>query len=165
MPEIPIDDSRLNEVIDALRVRFPESLLDISYEKEELRLFVKSEDLVALLTLLKFDLDFSALVDIVALDRLESRNEEEKRFRLLYQICNVRGRVRLHLVIDVGEDEPAPSVVAIYKSANWAEREIFDMFGIVFEGHPALARIYLPEEFEGYPLRKDFPLEGKEGGI
>ena len=68
------------------------------------------------------------------------------------------------MAVDVGEGESLASAVPLYRSADWAEREAFDMFGVRFEGHPDLRRIYMPDEFEGHPLRKDFPLAGRNGG-
>jgi len=69
-------------------------------------------------------------------------------------------RMRLRLKVRVGEGEEVDSVTSVWRSAGWAEREAYDMFGIVFKGHPDLRRIYMPEDFEGFPLRKDYPLRG-----
>jgi NADH-quinone oxidoreductase subunit C len=88
-----------------------------------------------------------------------------KRFSVLYLLYRFPEACRIRIALDLDEAEPVESIVPIYRAADWAEREIFDMFGIVFNGHPDLRRIYLPDEFEGFPLRKDFPLEGKTGGV
>jgi len=92
-------------------------------------------------------------------------SEPPKRFSILYQLYRFPEACRIRISVDLAEAEPVDSVVPVYRAADWAEREIFDMFGIDFTGHPDLRRIYLPDEFEGFPLRKDFPLEGKTGGV
>ena len=165
MLERPIENPILAGSFDALRGRFPESLLGASYERDELRVTIRTEDLVPVLSWLKSERNYKALVDIVAVDRLNASGENGRRFRLIYQVCQFPDHTRLHLVIDLEEGKTVPTAVTVYKAADWAEREIFDMFGIRFEGHPDLRRIYLPDEFEGHPLRKDFPLEGRADGV
>ena len=90
----------------------------------------------------------------------------EERFLVVYQLTSFKNKERLRLKVKVdGSDPVCPSIVSVYKSANWYEREAFDMFGIDFEGHPDMRRIYMPEEYEYYPLRKDFPQMGVPGSI
>ncbi|MGZ5495774.1 MAG: NADH-quinone oxidoreductase subunit C, partial [Candidatus Aminicenantales bacterium] len=84
---------------------------------------------------------------------------------VVYRLFKFPGAVRARLAVEVGDGESLPSAVPVYRAADWAEREAFDMFGIPFEGHPDLRRIYLPDDFEGHPLRKDFPLAGRTGGL
>jgi len=91
--------------------------------------------------------------------------EGRKRFSVLYQLYRFPGFQRVRLAVDLDDGETVDSIVPLFRSADWAEREIFDMFGVDFAGHPDLRRVYLPEEFDGHPLRKDFPLGGKTGGV
>jgi NADH-quinone oxidoreductase subunit C len=102
-------------------------------------------------------LRFSFLSDVVAVDRFPM----EPRFEVSYQLLSLDRQERLRLKVRLaGLDPVIPSVTPIWPTANWHEREIFDLFGIRFEGHPDLRRILMPDEWEGYPLRKDYPVEG-----
>ena len=132
----------------------------------QLRLDIPPESITAVLAELK-SLGFDLLVDVTCVDYLQYRaergNEPEGRFGLTYLLANTitaeRVTVRAYL-----EDEDTPnvaSVVSMWEGANWLEREVYDMFGIHFEGHPDLRRILLPEEFAAHPLRKDYPLQGR----
>ncbi len=101
------------------------------------------------------ELDFSLLSDLTAVDY----RGRTPRFEVVYQLNSLAKRHRLRVKVGVPEDDATiPSATAVWRSANWAEREAYDMFGIRFEGHPDLRRILLYPEFEGYPLRKDYPL-------
>jgi NADH-quinone oxidoreductase subunit C len=165
MAERPADDTALRDEERVLRDRFPESVGGASLEKGELTVQVRRDNLLGILRFLKSERGFTSLTDVIALDLLRSSGEAGSRFVLLYQLTNFAARIRLRLRVEAGADETAPSAVPVFKSADWAEREIFDMFGLRFEGHPQLHRIYLPDEFEGHPLRKDFPLEGTGHGL
>ena len=101
-------------------------------------------------------LGFTQLSDVTAVDY----PEREKRFEVVYQLLSVTKNQRLRLIIAVDEGDIIQSVVPLFQSANWAEREIWDMFGIFFAGHPDLRRLLTDYGFEGHPLRKDFPLTG-----
>jgi NADH-quinone oxidoreductase subunit C len=90
----------------------------------------------------------------------------KKRFCVAYNLLSFKTHHRLRLKVFTEEKEPSvPSVTGVWKTANWHEREVYDMFGIIFEGHPDLRRLYMPEEFAYYPLRKDFPLMGIPGSL
>ena len=90
----------------------------------------------------------------------------EERFVVIYQLTSFKNKERLRLKVKVDGDNPVcPSITSVFKAANWYEREAYDMFGITFEGHPDMRRMYMPEEYEYYPLRKDFPLMGVPGSI
>jgi NADH-quinone oxidoreductase subunit C len=160
MPEELTDQPELRGVAEALRERFGDAAGAAAFEKGELSVPVGLADLAAAVEFLKTAHGFNALDDMIGLDRHPAAGEGRKRFAVLYQLYRFPGRLRVRLVVDVGEGQAVPSIVSLFKSADWAEREIFDMFGIVFSGHPDLRRVYLPEEFTGHPLRKDFPLEG-----
>jgi len=102
-------------------------------------------------------LRFSFLSDITTVDRYPI----EPRFEVNYHLLSIERRERLRLKVRVPGNEPVvPSVTPVWPTANWHEREIFDLFGIRFQGHPDLRRILMPEDWEGYPLRKDYPVEG-----
>jgi len=97
---------------------------------------------------------YEMCVDVTAVDYLEER---EPRFEVVYNLVSIQHRSRLRLLLAVEGDEPhLTSVTPIWPGAGFAEREVYDMFGIVFEGHPDLTRILMPDDWEGYPLRKDF---------
>ena len=110
---------------------------------------------------------FDMLADETAVDwstwqRETGLTPPEKRFSLYYHLYSLKTHARLFLEASLGEKQVAPSAASVYASANWAEREIFDMFGIRFSGHPDLRRILLSDDFEGYPLLKEFPVHGRD---
>ena len=100
---------------------------------------------------------FTFLSDITAVDKFPI----EPRFELNYHLLSLERRARLRLKVRVsGQDAVVPSVVSVWPAANWHEREAFDLMGVRFEGHPDMTRILMPDDWEGYPLRKDYPVEG-----
>jgi NADH-quinone oxidoreductase subunit C len=105
---------------------------------------------------LKADAGFDLLIDHTAVDY----PDRAPRFTVVAVLENLSTHERLVVRTRVGEDEPVPTLTHLYRSADWAERETYDMFGIPFAGHPDLTRIYMPQEYEGWPMRRDFPLEG-----
>jgi NADH-quinone oxidoreductase subunit C len=165
MPDAAADRPDLRRALDALSTRFPGRVLSTAVEKGEVSVRVEKAGLGDLLRALKEDLGFIALEDIIVLDNLRTAGQGYPRFTVLYQLYSPGGYSRIRLAVDVGEDEVVDSAVPTFRSADWAEREAFDMFGVRFEGHPALRRIYMPDDFEGHPLRKDFPLGGRDRGV
>ncbi len=122
--------------------------------------FIKSEGIVPVAKALKEDptLKFDFLNDLTAIDWL---GKKEPRFEVLYILKSSSNRhFRIALKVPLEEGEAIPSLVSVFKEANWPEREVFDLFGIEFVGHPQMDRIVLPDNFQGHPLRKDYPLEG-----
>jgi NADH-quinone oxidoreductase subunit C len=102
-------------------------------------------------------LGFTFLSDITVVDRFPL----EPRFEVNYQLLSIEGKQRIRLRVKLAGKEPSmPSITPLFPTANWHEREIFDLFGIRFEGHPDLKRILMPDDWEGHPLRKDYPTEG-----
>jgi NADH-quinone oxidoreductase subunit C len=102
-------------------------------------------------------LSFNLLSDITCVDRFPA----EPRFELNIHVVSIRGRSSLRLRVRIPSDSPVvESLIPVWSGANWMEREVFDLFGVRFEGHPDLRRIVLPQDFEGYPLRRDYPVEG-----
>ena len=130
----------------------------ISIFRGEITIRLPLEQLHRALTRLKDETGgaFTQLSDITAVDF----PERPERFELIYQLLSVKWNQRVRLITSLGEGAIAPSVTALFTSANWAEREIWDMFGIFFDGHGDLRRLLTDYGFEGHPLRKDFPLTG-----
>ena len=125
---------------------------------DQLYLNINSDNLIDVLVFLKNStfLKFRQLVDITAVDY----PEENERFKLVYLLLSHEFNARIILTYSINENEVIPSVTEIFPSANWMEREVFDMYGIKFKDHPDLRRILTDYNFKGFPLRKDFPLTG-----
>lgn len=149
----------LQDAYNALQNTFKDSILESKFEKE-LSIKIKMEDLLFIVRFLKSEKGFNALNDIIGLDNLSNIAEGQKRFSIVYQLYKFPDFQRIRLAVDLNEGESMDSITSVYKGADWAEREIFDMFGINFIDHPNMRRIYMPDTFTGFPLRKDFPLEG-----
>jgi len=127
----------------------------------QLRLRIPADELQSLLTALKQRYEFDMLIDITCVDYLNYRGATD-RFGLVYVLLGTESNERLIVRTYLNEpDLTVPSAVPLWESANWLEREVFDMFGIRFAGHPDLRRILLPPEFASFPLRKDYPLQGR----
>lgn len=146
-------------ILEKLKASFPGGVEGGEEFRGDLTIHVKKEEIVNVCQFLRDDpeLAFDLVVDICGVDMYRP----EGRFEVVYNLYSLKNKryVRLKVVID--EDNPVvDSVVSIWSGANWHEREAYDMFGITFHGHPDLRRMYMPEEYEHYPLRKDFPLMG-----
>ena len=124
----------------------------------ELTLLAKAEEIGRLLAYLRDDprCQFTTLIDICGVDY----PERAKRFDVVYHLLSMRLNKRIRIKIQTDEQTPAPSLVSLFAAADWFEREAFDMYGILFDGHPDLRRILTDYGFQGFPLRKDFPLSG-----
>ncbi len=109
------------------------------------------------------EISFEQCRDVIGADRFAKKN----RFEVIYSLYSLKYRDRIFVKVIIADNRKpeTPTLTGLWKSVNWYEREAYDMFGIVFTGHPDLRRIYMPEEFEYYPLRKDFPLMGIPGSI
>ena len=146
--------------IAALRARWPAAVGAVAENRGQRRVTVERAALVEILTFLRDDpvLRFDFLVDLTAVDELPS----VPRFRMLYVLRCMARREELVLQCAVPEDDcKVPTISPLFRCANALERECYDMFGIHFEGHPDLRRILMPEMFTDFPLRKDFPMQGK----
>jgi NADH-quinone oxidoreductase subunit C len=145
--------------IAALQQVFPD--LTASHFRGQTRVVVPLASLHPVLKTLKEPLGFDLLVDITCVDYLFYR-DAQNRFGLVYLLANTETSERITIRTFVDDPEPtAPTVVDLWKGADWLEREVWDMFGIRFEGHPDLRRILLPDAFTAHPLRKDYPLQGR----
>ena len=141
-------------VVEKLDGRVRDSL--IAYG--ELTLSVEPGDIVDVLTFLKSDAQcqFFAFIDISGADY----PAREKRFEVVYHLLSPRQNQRIRVKVATDEETPVPSVSDVFPAANWYEREVYDLYGVLFTGHPDLWRILTDYGFEGHPLRKDFPLTG-----
>lgn len=147
------------QMIDQLRQSFHG--LAVSDFRGETRLIATAAGHYDVLRALKESHGFDMLVDITCVDYLNYRNAKD-RFGLVYLLANTETNDRVTVRCFVNDPEPVvPSVVGLWAGANWLEREVWDMFGIRFAGHPDLRRILLPEEFTAHPLRRDYPLQGR----
>lgn len=146
-----------NRTVSKLRERFPEATLSTRSFRNETTLLVRPGDIIRICRHLKEDpgLLYDFLSDLTAVDRLG----DHPRFEVVYHLYSLQYKWRIRLKVPVEEGEAVPSVTAVWGAANWHEREVFDMFGIGFDGHPDLRRILMPEEWEGCPLRKDYPVQ------
>jgi NADH-quinone oxidoreductase subunit C len=139
-----------------------EGVFSTSRFRDNLRLFVPPERLLDLLGVLRDQCGFGLLAELGGADYLGYPGPTRARFEVHYVLRNLE--TSEWLVVKAGVDEPdpsLPSVVPLWEGANWMEREVFDMYGITFAGHPDLRRILMPEEFTAFPLRKDYPLRGR----
>jgi len=148
----------LNELGAHIEARRPDCVLSWVVAQDELTLQASAASLVSFVEFLKSDRNcrFSTLVDITAVDY----PEREARFDVVYHFLSMYENQRIRLKVAAREDDMLPSITDIHPSANWFEREVFDMFGILFKGHPDLRRILTDYGFRGHPLRKDFPTTG-----
>lgn len=143
-----------------IRMKFADTIEEIIEAIGEVTIIAKREGLVELMTYLRDEpsLRFNYLSDIGGVDLGEFASP---RFAVAYQLYSLDHNHRLRVKIFLEEDDATvPTMWNIWKASNWLEREIFDMFGVSFEGHPDLRRILMPADYEGYPLRKDFPIKG-----
>jgi NADH-quinone oxidoreductase subunit C len=114
------------------------------------------------------DLQFDLLVNVTAVDYMDTEfmNRPDERFEVVYHLLSLKTKNRLRIKVAVGEKDPkVDSVTSVWAGANFMESEVWDMFGISFTGHPGLTRILMYEEFKGFPLRKDYPVQGKQPRI
>jgi NADH-quinone oxidoreductase subunit C len=149
----------LSELSARLELRHPDAVVSSIIAHGELTVTLQPGFLVRVVDYLKTDGNcrFSSLVDITAVDLPE---RSHARFDVVYHFLSMYQNHRIRLKIAVREEEMVPSITALHPSANWFEREVFDMFGILFSGHPDLRRILTDYGFRGHPLRKDFPTTG-----
>jgi NADH-quinone oxidoreductase subunit C len=145
-----------NPLVDELEKRFPGATSNAVIFRNQPSIVVAKDSLLAVCDFLKGDEGgtYTLLTDETAVDY----PKREKRFEIIYQLYSFKQNHRLRLKVLAAEGEPVPSVCGIWPTANWLEREVFDMFGVQYEGHPNLKRILLPEDWVGYPLRKDYDI-------
>ena len=153
-PPPPVQVPLENELTRRYRERFGSPILDAIEDRKQAILIV---DIAQFLEIARYSRDtekFDLLEDYTAVDW----PRREKRFDLVAQLYSFPNNVRLRLKTAIGADQTADSLTSVWPVANWLEREIFDLFGIAFQGHPGLKRILLPDEWQGHPLRKDYDI-------
>ena len=164
-------------VVNALKEKFSDALGEVVEFRDQLIIWVKPEHIVALCTFLRDAPQFryTFLSDVSGLDRLTMEQESIRsgqgaeamagalRFVVNYQLLSMQNKHRVWLKVGLPAENPTiRSVTSVWTTANFHEREVYDLFGIKFEGHPDLRRILLPDDWQGYPLRKDYPFEPEE---
>ena len=151
-------DTALNELSDAIGQGLPGSILGIAMAFGELTLVAKREDIVAVARFLREaeTWRFISIVDICGVDY----PERIERFDVVYHFLSPTRNIRVRVKISTDEDTPVPSITGVFRGADWYEREAYDLYGILFTGHPDLRRLLTDYGFDGHPLRKDFPTTG-----
>lgn len=150
--------AKLKELDNVMQEKFANKIASSNYNFGELTITIDKDILLEVIAFLRDDSRylFRQLSDITAVDY----PEREHRFTLVYQFLSLSSNLRIRIKTEISENYVVPSVFNYYSNADWLEREVFDMFGIYFSDHPDLRRILTDFGFEGYPLRKDFPLSG-----
>ncbi len=163
-----MSEDRQPLVVQKVQEKYSDAILDVSDIRGELTLVVRKDIIYGLMAFLKNDseLAYNFLADVTAVDYSVMEDVLMKydyaRFMVVYHLLSTETKERLRVKVPVREKELSiPSMASIWKVANWLERETYDMFGITFEEHPDLRRILMPDDYEGYPLRKDYPLRGR----
>jgi len=151
-------DENLNELAEQISSGLGDAIVGVTVTNGELRVDARADRIVQVMTYLRDNsgCQFKGLMDVTAVDW----PARSPRFDVVYHLLSIRLNQRVRVAVTTDEETPVPSVSEVYSVANWFERETWDMYGIMFSGHPDLRRILTDYGFEGHPLRKDFPLTG-----
>jgi NADH-quinone oxidoreductase subunit C len=149
------DNLRERAVAAAVEAFDADAIQGGKYDREELTLDIAPAKIASVCGFLKYDQKFVRLSSVTAVDRYPA----EPRFEIVYHLHSIERNERLRLKAKIAGEE-IETVTTVWRGANWYEREVFDLFGIRFTGHPDLRRIMMPDDWEGYPLRKDYPITG-----
>jgi NADH-quinone oxidoreductase subunit C len=136
------------------------AISDAKFDRDELTIWVDRAFIREAVALLRDPTDLMLRYDFLADVTCVDWHPQSPRFEVVYHLLSIAHKARVRLKVRLAEDEAVESITSVWPSANFFEREIFDLFGIRFIGHPNLARIMMPEDWEGHPLRKDYPVEG-----
>ena len=150
------DDAVFAADLAAIKAKF--DVLDAYIQVEQMVVVINAADNYAVLELLKNDREYTQLSEMSAIDWLA----QEGKFEIFYQMLSMTKRKRVRIKCKIDEKEAIQSVEKLFRSADWSEREMYDMFGVVVNNHPFMKRILMPEDWEGFPLRKTYPLQGDE---
>jgi NADH-quinone oxidoreductase subunit C len=146
--------------IEAIQAKFPDQVLGVHEHAGQKVVDVRRDRILEILRTLRDECGFDCLADLTAVDCLNQGMPE--RFSVVYNLYSFKANARTRVKAFVPEEDPSiDSASGLWKAAPWAEREVYDLFGISFRNHPSLKRILLPEDYEGHPLRKDYPLTGR----
>lgn len=162
-PARSVDDIKRDPLVAGAVSRIGDAVLDAKDFVHELTLFIDRDRIVDVCWAFKDD-GYVYLVDLCGVDYSKFPNHTGARFSIVYTLYSFQKNARVRLRVWTNDKEPVPSVTSVWKTANWHERETFDMLGIEFSGHPNLERILMWEGFNGFPLRKDFPIRGIDTG-
>jgi NADH-quinone oxidoreductase subunit C len=151
-------DDVLKSIGDKAVAALPGAVLEARFAFDELTLVADAARIVDVLTFLRDDpaCQFICFTDLSGADY----PQREKRFEIIYQLLSPKLNQRIRVTVETDEATPVPSTISVFPAANWYEREVYDFFGVLFEGHPDLRRILTDYGFDGHPLRKDFPMTG-----
>jgi len=153
-PPVSLQTPLNNELVARLRCKFDAAIVEAIEDRKQAIVTVAPERLGEIALYLRDEEKFDMLSDLTAVDW----PRREKRFDVVLNLYSFAKNERLRVKAHAADGEKVPSMTGVWPTANWLEREVFDMFGIIFEGHPNLTRILLPEEWQGYPLRKDYDI-------
>jgi len=149
-----------NRAVVKLKENFAASIIDVAEFRGEVTVTVKKDEILQVLSCLKQVCQYNLLTDVTAVDYLGKKDE---RYMMVYHLYSIPNKDRIRIKAAVSEaDCRIQSATQVWLTANWLEREVYDLFGITFENHPNLCRILMTPEWEGYPLRKDYPLQGPD---
>lgn len=149
--------SENNRAVVKLKEKFAASVIDTQEFRGEVTVTVKAEDLIQVCLFLRDELKYNALIDVTAVDYL---GKKDPRFMTVYQLRSLPNKDSLRVKVPVADS--VATVSTVWGTADWLEREVYDLFGIRFEGHPDLRRILMTPDWEGHPLRKDYPVQGPD---
>ncbi|MDP7461037.1 MAG: NADH-quinone oxidoreductase subunit C, partial [Alphaproteobacteria bacterium] len=152
------DDGALQDLGQHIAAVLADQVIEASVAHGELIITARAEQIIKVVTFLRDDPQclFKVMVDICGIDF----PERPKRFEVVYNFLSLVHNQRVRVKVDADDQTPVPSITSLHNSANWFEREVWDMYGVMFDGHPDLRRLLTDYGFEGHPLRKDFPLSG-----
>ena len=152
--------SKIGELVERIKDKFPQAIEEVVHFRDEYTIRVKREHLLEISRYLREEAEcsFNFLSDLCGVDYMGRK----PRFEVVYHLYSMEHKHRLRIKVSLSEDDlTVPSVVSIWRTANWHERECYDLLGINFSDHPDLRRILTPDGFKDHPLRKDFPLGGR----
>lgn len=159
-PKILEEQARIHGLLVEI---YPGNRIDLDVNAEAVLWVTSQKELLSAIKILRIEtgLQMDRLSDITAYDNIDGR-DGPKRFIVVYQLYSMRYNVRVRVKVGLSENETVPTLTSFWRAANWLEREVYDMFGVVFEDHPDLRRIQMDERFVGHPLRKEYDIKDRQ---